>query len=167
MPGTNLKYKFTPQWVDSQGTAAPAAVAKVLNQLASGVGKADIAMSDLTAARRAVGLMASKKNRGRMLETNLEEYTDDEYEQAKRDFFARGGQVIQEPYKEPRLKTRLRRMGSRHIGKGTEPRAGQLAGRGANVAKDGKPVVSNESLQWSRKFDPSARLWENFTKTRP
>jgi len=99
--------------------------------------------------------------------TSLKEYTDDEYEQAKRDFFARGGEVIQEPYKQPRLKTRLRRMGSRHIGLGKEPRAGQLAGRGANVGGAGKPVVANEDLKWSKKFDPAARLWENLHKTRP
>jgi hypothetical protein len=127
--------------------------------------------TDFVNAGGSVGAPAVKAALGDMWRqtggTQLKEYTDDEYEQAKRDFFARGGKVIQEPYKEPRLKTRLRRMGSRHIGKGTEPRAGQLAGRGANVAKDGKPVVSNESLQWSRKFDPTARLWENFTKTRP
>ena len=96
-----------------------------------------------------------------------ETYTDDDYEQAMQDFLARGGSIEQGTYKEPRLKTRIRRQGSRHIGKGREPRAGQLAGRGANVGSRGKPVVAVESLTWSKDFDPSARLWDRFQKTQP
>ena len=96
-----------------------------------------------------------------------ETYTDDDYEQAMQDFLARGGSIEQGTYKEPRLKTRIRRQGSRHIGKGREPRAGQLAGRGANVGSRGKPVVAVEGLTWSTDFDPSARLWDRFQKTQP
>jgi hypothetical protein len=76
-----------------------------------------------------------------------ESYTDDEYEQAMRDFLARGGKIEKGVYKEPRLGTRLRRQGSRHIGKGSEGRAGQLSGRGANVGLGGKPVVSVEETK--------------------
>ena len=127
--------------------------------------------TDFVNAGGSVGAPAVKAALGDMWRqtggTALKEYTDDEYEQAKRDFFDKGGKVIQEPYKEPRLKTRLRRMGSRHIGLGKEPRAGQLSGRGANVGGLGKPVVANEDLRWSKKFDPAARLWENLHKTRP
>jgi hypothetical protein len=96
-----------------------------------------------------------------------ETYTDDDYEQAMQDFLARGGSIEQGTYKEPRLKTRIRRQGSRHIGKGREPRAGQLSGRGANVGSRGKPVVAVEGLTWSRDFDPSARLWQQFQQTQP
>lgn len=64
------------------------------------------------------------------------------------DFLARGGKIQQEPGRMPRLGARLRRQGSRHIGQGSEPRAGQLAGRGANVnVRSGKPVVAAEGLQ--------------------
>jgi hypothetical protein len=76
-----------------------------------------------------------------------ESYTDDEYAQAMRDFLARGGKIEKGVYKEPRLGTRLRRQGSRHIGKGSEGRAGQLSGRGANVGLGGKPVVSVEEAK--------------------
>lgn len=68
MPGTDLKYKFTPQWLDDQGKPAPEAVVKVLMQLSSGVDKADIEMNDLRAARRSVGLMASKLIPGKTLD---------------------------------------------------------------------------------------------------
>jgi LysM repeat protein/ribosomal protein L12E/L44/L45/RPP1/RPP2 len=68
MPGTDLKYKFTPQWLDDQGKPAPDAVVKVLTQLASGVDKSDIEMGDLRAARRSVGLMASKLIPGKTLD---------------------------------------------------------------------------------------------------
>lgn len=61
MPGTNQKFKFSPTWIDSQGTPASQSVANVLNQLASGVSQADIAMSDLKAARRSMGLQEQKK----------------------------------------------------------------------------------------------------------
>jgi LysM repeat protein len=61
MPGTNQKFKFSPTWIDSQGTPAAQSVANVLNQLASGVSQADIAMSDLKAARRSMGLQEQKK----------------------------------------------------------------------------------------------------------
>jgi LysM repeat protein len=74
MPGTNMKYKFSPQWTNDKGEAAPEAVVKVLSQLASGVDKADIAMSDLKAARRSVGLMASKRNQGTMIKENISFY---------------------------------------------------------------------------------------------
>jgi hypothetical protein len=63
------------------------------------------------------------------------------------DYIARGGNIQQEPARMPRLGTRLRQHGSRHIGQGREPKAGQLTGRGANVAKGGKPVVAAESLR--------------------
>jgi hypothetical protein len=96
-----------------------------------------------------------------------EAFTDDEYQQAMQDFLARGGSIEQGIYKEPRLKTRIRRQGSRHIGKGREPRAGQLSGRGANVGSKGKPVVAVESLVWSQNFDPSAQLWQRFQQTQP
>jgi hypothetical protein len=84
-----------------------------------------------------------------------ETYTDDEYQQAMQDFLARGGRVEQGTYKEPRLKTRIRRQGSRHIGLGREPQASRQAGRGANVGGKGKPVVTVEGLTWSQDFDPS------------
>lgn len=61
MPGTNQKFKFSPTWIDAQGTPASQSVANVLNQLASGVSQADIAMSDLKAARRSMGLQEQKK----------------------------------------------------------------------------------------------------------
>ena len=96
-----------------------------------------------------------------------ETYTDDEYQQAMQDFLARGGRVEQGTYKEPRLKTRIRRQGSRHIGLGREPQASRQAGRGANVGSKGKPVVAVEGLTWSRDFDPAARLWQRFQQTQP
>lgn len=97
-----------------------------------------------------------------------ETYTDDEYQQAMQDFLAGGGRIEQgPPYKEPRLKTRIRRQGSRHIGLGREPQASRQAGRGANVGSKGKPVVAVESLEWSQDFDPAARLWQRFQETQP
>jgi hypothetical protein len=159
------------------GTEQPAAAAPAAGAAPSKPSANDFAgqltkmWTDFVNAGGSVGAPAVKAALGDMWRqtggTALKEYTDDEYEQAKRVFFARGGEVIQEPYKEPRLKTRLRRMGSRHIGLGKEPSAGQLAGRGANVGGAGKPVVANEDLRWSKKFDPAARLWENLHKTRP
>lgn len=67
MPGTDLKYKYAPQWLDSNGKPAPEAVVKVLMQISSGVDKADIEMGDLRAARRSVGLMASKLIPGKVI----------------------------------------------------------------------------------------------------
>jgi hypothetical protein len=96
-----------------------------------------------------------------------ETYTDDDYEQAMKDFLARGGSIEQGTYKEPRLKTRIRRQGSRHIGKGREPQASRQAGRGANVGSRGKPVVAVEGLTWSQDFDPGAQLWQRFQQTQP
>jgi hypothetical protein len=97
-----------------------------------------------------------------------EAFTDDEYQQAMQDFITGGGRIEQgQPYKEPRLKTRIRRQGSRHIGLGREPQASRQAGRGANVGSKGKPVVAVESLVWSQNFDPSAQLWQRFQQTQP
>jgi LysM repeat protein len=70
MPGTNTKYKFTPQWLDDQGKPAPEAVVKVLSQLASGINKADLPLDDIRNARRSVGLVASKLNKGNALKEN-------------------------------------------------------------------------------------------------
>jgi hypothetical protein len=67
MPGTNTEYTFTPQWLDSKGNSASEAVVKVLMQLASGTDKADINMADLKAARRSLGLMASKQHLGKAI----------------------------------------------------------------------------------------------------
>lgn len=70
MPGTNIKFKYSPQWVTADGKPASSASEKVLNQLASGVSKADVPAGDLIAARRnlyqnAVGMGAyeSKKRK--------------------------------------------------------------------------------------------------------
>jgi len=76
-----------------------------------------------------------------------ESYSEQEYAQAMQDFLARGGKIEKGVYKEPKLATRLRRQGSRHIGQGSEGRAGQLAGRGANIGGTGKPVVSVEETK--------------------
>ena len=74
--------------------------------------------------------------------------TEDDQDTEMQDFLARGGKIQQEPGRMPRLGARLRRLGSRHIGQGREPRAGQLTGRGANVnVRGGKPVVTAEGLQ--------------------
>jgi hypothetical protein len=73
---------------------------------------------------------------------------EDDIDDAMRDYLARGGKVQQEPARMPRLGTRLRQHGSRHIGQGREARAGQLSGRGANTNPGGnKPVVATESLR--------------------
>jgi hypothetical protein len=96
-----------------------------------------------------------------------ETFSDDEYDQAMQDFLAGGGRVEQGTYKEPRLKTRIRRQGSRHIGLGREPQASRQAGRGANVGSKGKPVVAAEGLTWSQDFDPSIALWQRFQQTQP
>jgi len=73
---------------------------------------------------------------------------EDDIDDAMRDFLARGGKIQQEPARMPRLGTRLRQHGSRHIGQGREARAGQLSGRGANVNPgSNKPVVAAESLR--------------------
>lgn len=61
MPGTNIKYTYTPQWISADGKAAPAAVVKVLNQLASGVDKANLSTSDIVGARQSLGLTENKK----------------------------------------------------------------------------------------------------------
>ena len=96
-----------------------------------------------------------------------ETFSDDEYDQAMQDFLAGGGRVEQGTYKEPRLKTRIRRQGSRHIGLGREPQASRQAGRGANVGSKGEPVVAAEGLTWSQDFDPSIALWQRFQQTQP
>ena len=96
-----------------------------------------------------------------------ETFSDDEYDQAMQDFLAGGGRVEQGTYKEPRLKTRIRRQGSRHIGLGREPQASRQAGRGANVGSKGKPVVAAEGLTWGQDFDPSIALWQRFQQTQP
>jgi hypothetical protein len=85
-----------------------------------------------------------KKRRGAVAAEPVQE---DDIDDAMRDYLARGGKVQQEPARMPRLGTRLRQHGSRHIGQGREPRAGQLSGRGANVFQGGKPVVAVESLR--------------------
>jgi hypothetical protein len=72
---------------------------------------------------------------------------EDAFDDALADYLKKGGKIQQEPGRMPRLGTRLRQHGSRHIGQGREPRAGQLSGRGANVAQGGKPVVAAESLR--------------------
>lgn len=63
MPGTNQKFKYTPNWLDAGGKAAPAAVATVLAQLASGVTPDKISGSDLSAARRSIGLPENTVNK--------------------------------------------------------------------------------------------------------
>jgi hypothetical protein len=74
--------------------------------------------------------------------------SEDDIDDAMRDYLERGGKIEQEPSRMPRLSTRLRQHGSRHIGQGREPRAGQLSGRGANTnPRGGKPVVTAESLR--------------------
>jgi LysM repeat protein len=67
MPGTNYKYKFTPGWVDAAGKPAPAAVATVLDQLATGKSASDIRAQDLMKARQNLGLTESKKIAARKL----------------------------------------------------------------------------------------------------
>jgi hypothetical protein len=52
LPGTNLKFRYSPQWITADGKIASDSSAKVLNQIASGVNRADISMRDLTDARR-------------------------------------------------------------------------------------------------------------------
>lgn len=101
----------------------------------------DAEEADIERLERMLDLI--KRRRGAAAEPVQEDDIDD----AMRDYLARGGKVQQEPAKMPRLSTRLRQHGSRHIGQGREPRAGQLSGRGANVAQGGKPVVAAESLR--------------------
>jgi len=87
-----------------------------------------------------------KKRRG--AEAVPEPVQEDDIDDAMRDFLARGGKIQQEPARMPRLGTRLRQHGSRHIGQGREARAGQLSGRGANINPGGnKPVVAAEGLR--------------------
>jgi hypothetical protein len=73
---------------------------------------------------------------------------EDDIDDAMKDYLVRGGEIKQEPARMPRLGTRLRQHGSRHIGQGREGRAGQLSGRGANTnLGSNKPVVTAESLR--------------------
>lgn len=65
-PGSNVMFKYTPQWLTADGKPAGPAAEKVLNQLASGVQKADLDQRDLISARRnlykgAPGMTESKK----------------------------------------------------------------------------------------------------------
>jgi len=62
-PGSTLSYTFNPVWLDSKNQAASKDAAKVLTQLASGVGKDAIPMGDLQRARRSIGLPESKQYR--------------------------------------------------------------------------------------------------------
>ena len=63
MPGTNQKFKYTPNWLDASGKAAPEAVATILSQLASGTPADKISGSDLSAARRSIGLPENTVNK--------------------------------------------------------------------------------------------------------
>jgi len=73
---------------------------------------------------------------------------EDDIDDAMKDYLARGGEIKQEPARMPRLGTRLRQHGSRHIGQGREGRAGKLSGRGANTNPgSNKPVVTAEGLR--------------------
>jgi len=67
MPGTNMAFTYTPQWVDSAGNPANNAVAKVLMQIASGTSLDQLDMRDLRAARRSIGLVGSRQPRKPML----------------------------------------------------------------------------------------------------
>jgi hypothetical protein len=102
----------------------------------------DAEEADIARLERMLDIL--KKRRGAIATEPVQE---DDIDDAMRDYLARGGKVQQEPARMPRLGTRLRQHGSRHIGQGREPRAGQLSGRGANVAQGGKPVVTAESLR--------------------
>jgi hypothetical protein len=66
MPGTNYKYKYSPSWTDAAGNPAPAAVANVLAQLATGTNLSDINFNDLKQARRSIGLTEAKKLRKKL-----------------------------------------------------------------------------------------------------
>lgn len=60
MPGTNMNFTYTPQWLDASGKPANSAVSKVLSQIASGTKLDQLDMGDLRAARRSIGLVGSK-----------------------------------------------------------------------------------------------------------
>ena len=104
---------------------------------------------NLDEAEMACDLYCAQRRRANYLDEKSisESYSEEEYAQAMQDFLARGGKIEKGVYKEPKLATRLRRQGSRHIGQGSEGRAGQLAGRGANIGGTGKPVVSVEETK--------------------
>jgi hypothetical protein len=63
MPGTNIRYTAQQAWKDASGNFAPAAVASVLDKLASGKSASEIGVSELMAARRSLGLAESKTNK--------------------------------------------------------------------------------------------------------
>lgn len=60
MPGTNLKFTYSPNWLDAAGKPATTAVAKVLTMIASGIQLDQIPLGDLQAARQSVGLISSR-----------------------------------------------------------------------------------------------------------
>ena len=103
----------------------------------------DMEEADIERLERMLDLI--RRRRGAAASEPVQE---DDIDDAMRDYLARGGKVQQEPARMPRLGTRLRQHGSRHIGQGREARAGQLSGRGANTNPgSNKPVVATESLR--------------------
>jgi len=71
-PDTRPPIEFTySSWVGQDGKPASPAAAKVLSQLASGVTKDKIPQADLMAARKSIGLNASKKNNGKMIADSI------------------------------------------------------------------------------------------------
>lgn len=61
LPGTNMAFTKTTQWVGPQGQVAGKYSSKVLDQLANGVNPADIPMSDIQRLRQEVGIREDKE----------------------------------------------------------------------------------------------------------
>jgi hypothetical protein len=85
-----------------------------------------------------------------------------EDEAAIKAFLAKGGKVEKIPYKEPRKKDKAD-WGSKHIGTGRGGKASNMSGKGANVGKQGKPVVSAEGI--NPEYDDEAGMADNNLET--
>jgi hypothetical protein len=62
-PGSDMKFKYSTNWVDPKGNPASQEVMNVLNQISSGVSPDKIPTRDLLIARRSLGLSEVKKNK--------------------------------------------------------------------------------------------------------